>query len=392
MGINVGKVGEKPVEIAGKENVIQKQPTQQEESIFAKNEGSKIADAVEITSGILFGIAAVVFLPKLLKSRKNPLVNALESTIKKAQKSGSSISLSKLQSTKAGKTVAQTVNREEKAFYESILKEFDDMHPEKISCYPEACTYYNKKHINGALSEISLADKLVYDSNGITKHFVQEERSFEYILGKKKLNCTPKGQFNGDETLIKEYQAFLNGRNPNTTNFKMFMEQKDVDYIRKNGIWNIESKAQQISKEKGEIIKAQEKIHRSRMQSDLEKLWRPYSTRQYYRIVGKEELIKMLRGEKIVSPRYAQYGKMQTDITSNPYYHEIFFGEQKFRISFKGVNYDGSGNASFARRVSEWAPETQHYHLNGPYTRNDVKLDEIMYWNGGDWAPLEIVS
>ena len=169
------------------------------------------------------------------------------------------------------------------------------------------------------------------------------------------------------------------------------MKAKDIDYIKSNGIIGQDFKPQKISLEKGEIIKAQEELRHKDLQNMYRGLWRPYPTDQFYRIVDRNELMKMLHGEKIMSPRYARYGYLRTDITTDPYYHEIML-TGKYRISFKRVNYDGSGNASFASRVSKWIPETQHYQLNRPYDISDVKLDEIKAWNGDDWVPVRIVT
>ena len=418
MGISVEKIGSKPVEAEQKEAVSKEDKTS-DESIFTK--GEEKTNTAEIVIGAVVGISLGIFLSKFFKTPSKTIQKGLRSILKKPHNNGSTVSVKKV--TENSKSVSspvreyiqdvinknsgkaprvslskldakatQAINSEEKAFYESILKDFDELHPEKVRCYPSAGTYCSKTHINGALSEISYSDRYVFDSNGITKHLEQKENSFEYILGKKKLNCYPSsGHFVGDEALIQEYKTFLNGRTPNADNFKEFMKAKDIDYIKSNGILGLEDKAKQISLEKGEIIKAQEELRHKDLQNMYKGLWRPYPSKQFYRVVGREELIKMLNGEKIMSPRYAQYGKECTDISTNPYYHEIML-TGKYRISFKRVNYDGSGNASFARAVSEWAPENSHWHLHRPYDISDVKLDEIKAWNGDDWIPVKIIT
>ena len=396
MGISVEKIASKPVEAEQKE-AVSKEDKISDESIFTK--GEEKTNTAEIVIGAVIGISLGIFLSRFFKTTVQKGVrsilrkgsNGSDVTFSVKKLTESSKNLSALQETssavktgsKSATKAAQAINGEEQAFYESILKEFDELHPEKVRCYPSAGTHYSKTHINGASSEISYSDRYVFDSNGITKHLEQEENSFEYIFGKKKLNCFPSsGHYYGDEALIQEYKTFLNGRTPNADNFKEFMKAKDIDYIKSNGILGLEDKAKQISLEKGEIIKAQEELRRKDLQNMYKGLWRPYPTDQFYRIVDRNELMKMLRGEKIVHPCYGSY-----DISSNPHYGRISrLG--KFRIEFRGVNYEGSGNASLASRIRMHDPGCLHYKLYGSYDRSDVLLDRIKAWNGEDWIPV----
>lgn len=275
------------------------------------------------------------------------------------------------------------MNSEEQAFYESILKEFDDVFPPK----PPEFNFNNadsktfiKKHISGFKSQ-----KTTY--KGKTTFFTYEKDSSNHVFCRPDIDCY------GEGSLVQEFKTFLNGALPTEEKFAEFIHQKEINYVKSN--WqtlyakNFRKEAEYQAMDKA--IKDSEDLYRRCKKDDLERLWHPYPTQRFYRIVDKNELAKMLRGEEIISRYKTNGGYDRIDISSDPYYNRISrLG--KFRIEFRGVNYDGSGNASLASRIGILKPEYQHYQIHGSYDRSDVLLDRIKAWNGEDWIPVRIVE
>lgn len=100
----------------------------------------------------------------------------------------------------------------------------------------------------------------------------------------------------------------------------------------------------------------------------------------------------MLRRETIVSENsVARYNRKCVDITSNPNYHEIFYGEEKFRIPFLRKTDNGDWNTKFTSKIYEFNPEKGHYQIPS-YNLNDVDITDIQRWNGEGWEPFDLLN
>lgn len=97
---------------------------------------------------------------------------------------------------------------------------------------------------------------------------------------------------------------------------------------------------------------------------------------RYYRYVGKEELQKLLSGEKITSTRPCYGGKF-TDVTSDPNYGLIpTMG--KYRLTFKDKKefapYPLGEDAN--SRIIEHKLGNSEFYLRGGYTIDDIEKIE----------------
>lgn len=98
---------------------------------------------------------------------------------------------------------------------------------------------------------------------------------------------------------------------------------------------------------------------------------------RFYRYVGKEELDRLLAGEKITSHRLCHRGLL-TDVTSDPNYAKIpTLG--KYRLSFKDkpefVPYPPT-KASLKSRIQEHDLKDSEYYLYGGYDISDIEKIE----------------
>lgn len=278
-----------------------------------------------------------------------------------------------------------TLNAEQKLSKDVVL-EYRELFPSKTEVNGNGYLDFESvtsSHIAGSESEIVsiLKDRIV---NG--QIFTDKiDNTFSLWQNGKRLFVDFRGKkITGDEQLVKELNTFLDGSPANRENIQAFLEQRDLKYIQDNGIVSLSDTRKSIAK--GKEIAAAEEAYHSQREKEYEKLWRAYPTRTFYRIVGEEELLRALKGEVIVSKNsLARYNRQCVDITTNPNYHEIFYGEPKYRITFKVKDSDGGYHESFTKGIVEFKPETQHYQVPS-YTKDDIA--DIRYWNGNDWISM----
>ncbi len=264
----------------------------------------------------------------------------------------------------------------EREYYSSVIDDFERLNPAKETANPYLETEnIIQKYINDDKSEIT------YNLDRYAKR--KPNPLLELTTEKGKLSCNDS-DFWGDEVLIAEYKDFLNGTSPTAENFKDFTRHRSMNYLKENGVPDM--KAIEIAKKKGAEIEKAEKLYHEQRQAMYSRLWREYPTVQFYRVVGIDELMKMLRGETIIGKNSIQrYGRKCVDVTPNPYYHDIFYGETKFRIPFKMKTKDGRWNTDFTGTIYEVAREKQHYQVPS-YRYEDVEIAKIKMWDGDDWV------
>ncbi len=100
----------------------------------------------------------------------------------------------------------------------------------------------------------------------------------------------------------------------------------------------------------------------------------------FYRIVGKDELLKLIKGQAVKSNRDAYKG-LYTDITTDPMYDKIP-RNGKFRLKFNNEN----NKLINSGRLRVWAPENSHYQISGHYDASDIKT--VDYFDGDDVISL----
>ena len=279
--------------------------------------------------------------------------------------------------------VKNSVIDEEQKLYNEILEEFREIKPAKTRC----CPYTETKTIT---EEQITGDKLatVYEFKG---KYHEKEELCEISLTSKNNKLSLRGDaLYGDKSLKEEFYKFLNGRKPEKSLFEEFVKQKNIAYIRDNGVYDLRPirKSSIIEKE----VEQYEKQHHEKLQKEYEKVFRPYHTEQFYRIAGVDELLELLRGKTIISKNSMQrYGRKCVDITTNGYYHDIFYGETKVRIPFLKKDPDGGWHERLTSKIFDFAPERNHYQIPS-YDYKDVDLGNIRYWDGSDWKPMDIRS
>ncbi len=320
-------------------------------------------------------------VPENLKVNKEG--DSLFESIKKAQPN--EIQTTKMSVKKAGNNMSD----EETKFYGEVLDDFENISTIKkeVNPFMETETFI-KTHINGEVSEItnSISRQKGY---GGSYSWASDFKNISLTRdGEIVLKLRNDGDIWGDELLVKEYKTFLNNNKPSKENFEEFLRHRDLNYVKDNEITDI--KAIEKTKRKGEEIKKAEELYYKQRQEMYKDLWRPYPTQQFYRVVGKDELMKMLRGEEIISKNSkARYGRNCVDITPWENYQDIFYGETKFRIPFKRKNKDGRWNTDFTSKIFEFRPEKGHYQIPS-YNINDVDVKNIKVWNGSEWQRFDI--
>lgn len=279
--------------------------------------------------------------------------------------------------------VKSPIIEEEQKLYNEVLDEFREIKPAKTRC----CPYSETKTIT---EEQITGDKLetVYEFKG---KYLENEEFYEISLNSQNKKLSLRGNtLYGDKSLKDEFDIFLNGREPDKSLFEEFVRQRNIAYIKDNGVYDLRPirKSSIIGKE----VEQYEKQHHEKLQKEYENVFRPYHTEQFYRIAGVDELLELLRGKTIVSKNSMQrYGRKCVDITTNGYYHDIFYGETKVRIPFLRKDADGGWHERFTSKIYDFVPERYHYQVPS-YDYKDVDLANIRYWNGSDWKPMDIHS
>lgn len=289
----------------------------------------------------------------------------------------------------AAKKASSAVNiplSAEQTLSEDVLHEYREIFPSQTLVNGNGYVDFEtvtSSHIAGGESKIvsTLKDRVV----GYQIITDKIDNNFSFIENGKRLYVDFRnGNINGDEELVKELNEFLNGAPLNIENIQAFLDQRDLKYILDNGIVSFSKTRKSIAK--GKEIAAAENAYHNQRQKEYEKLWRAYPEKTFYRVVGKEELLKALNGEVITSKNsLARYNRQCVDITTDPYYHEIYYGEPKYRITFKVKDKDGGFHESFTKGIVEFKPETQHYQVPH-YTKNDIA--DICSWDGNSWISL----
>ena len=265
--------------------------------------------------------------------------------------------------------------QEEKEVFNDILAEYRTLKPVKID--PKCRTYDEvSEQING--DKLSLSHWFENEQlNGIGLTTGDGRRIFSDFK-----------TLYGDKTLQKEFETFLNGKQPSIESFNEFVTLRNMRYLRDNEIYSL--KGIRTSMDKGKEIERFERQHHDKVQEEYNKIWRNYPTDQFYRVAGIDELSAILRGETIISKNsVARYGRPCVDITPNGYYHDIFYGEQKVRIAFKRKDSDGGWHERLTSKIRPFREENQHYQIPS-YDYKDVDFNKLTYWNGSDWEPLDV--
>ncbi|MCQ2739205.1 MAG: hypothetical protein MJ237_03130 [bacterium] len=362
------------------------------ESIFEHN--NKLHDIAKI-GGIALASGIGLFLGvktrgKILKANKNKKLFKIAKVHEVEAKCGDILfgELSAAQKVPVSiksfepKVAGYNMTQAEKNFYEDIFENSKKIFPEKSKCNP----YINAEEtimpfLNGdKIEKTNYLDKYLHE----TGNFVIAAKSSNdgnFILNSK---------YNNGCKLLTDYEEFCGTFTPNEENLAEFIKHRNLNYIRENGIGLKELQEVQTSIRKGEEIAKAEKMYHDSRQAMYSSLWKPYHTEQFYRIIGEDELIKMLRGEEIVSTNsLARYGRNCVDITSNGYYHDILYGEQKFRIPFKRKDATGHWNIDFTSEIYDFRPEKSHYQIPS-YSIKDVDIKNITYWDKNDWQPIDL--
>lgn len=104
---------------------------------------------------------------------------------------------------------------------------------------------------------------------------------------------------------------------------------------------------------------------------------------RFYRYVGKEELDKLLAGQRVTSHRACHNGSL-TDVTSDPNYGKIStIG--KYRLSFKDKPEFAPfppTKGSLNSRIKEHNLKDSEYYLCGGYDISDIEKVEKYLGNG----------
>ena len=276
------------------------------------------------------------------------------------------------------------MSKEEQKLYDEVLGEFREIKPAKT----EVCPYSETKTV---IEEQITGDKLVI-VHDIKGKYADKEVLSKISLQTEHGNLSLRGNnlYANNDALKNEFNTFLNGRTPDKFLFEEFVKQRNIAYIRNNGVYDLSQIRR--SSEVGKEVERLEKQHHDKLQKKYEQIFKPYHTEQFYRIVGKDELMALLRGETIVSKNsLARYGRRCVDITTDGYYHDIFYGETKFRIPFIRKDANGAWHERLTSKIIDFAPERNHFQVPS-YDYKDVELNNIKYWDGSDWRPVDINS
>ena len=274
------------------------------------------------------------------------------------------------------KNTADSISAEEIKYYDEILSEFSEIFPPIKSTNP----IWNEKnytqlHISG--------DKTITIRNFDTGEikYAELERDGEKLFIDLRPNFLGIQERQSSEQLTREFETFLDGRKPSADLFTEFVKRRDIKHILEE-CPNL--KEIRRSKLKADEIERIEKLDLTRKEEMYKSLWRSYPTEKFYRIIGKSELDKLLKGEVIES---LHPERKRIDITSHPNYNLIFFGEDKFRITFKQKDLDGGYHERLTRQIAPCKPEYFHYTIH-QYDINDIDINDIHFWNGCKWIKL----
>lgn len=277
------------------------------------------------------------------------------------------------------KPVAKSTSQEVMRYYDSIICEFSEIYPPKKSTNPVwGERHLEQLHISGDTTVITRK----FDNESIISS-VALYRDGEKLLIDLRENFLGIKTNMSTESLTKEFESFLNGRKPSAKLFMEFVKERDIKHIQST---LPDLKEIRRSKLKSDEIERIEKLDYARKENMYKSLWRSYPTEKFYRIIGKSELRKLLKGETIVSLH--PEGK-RIDITSNPNYNRIFFSEDKFRITFKQKDADGGYHERLTSQIAPCKPEYFHYTIHN-YDINDIDINDIHMWNGIEWVRIKI--
>ena len=277
------------------------------------------------------------------------------------------------------KTVTKSIDLEEMKFYDEIINEFSEIYPPKKSSNP----IWGEQH----LEQLHISG----DRTIITRKFDNKDQISSVALYSdgEKLLIDLRENFLGIKTnmsterLTQEFEKFLNGRQPSAKLFMEFVKERDIRHIQYTHPNLKEIRHSKIKADESERI---EKLDYTRKEDMYKSLWRSYPTDKFYRIIGKSELRKLLKGETIVS---LHPERKRIDITSNPNYNRIFFGEDKFRITFKQKDADGGYHERLTSQIAPCKPEYFHYTIHD-YDINDIDINDIHMWDGVEWVKIKL--
>lgn len=274
------------------------------------------------------------------------------------------------------KTTAGMISPEEMRYYDEIINEFSEIFPPIKSINP----IYNEKHH----TQLHLSG----DKTIIIRNFDTGEIKYaELQRGEEKLFIDLRPNFLGiqkrqsNKNITKEFEIFLDGRQPSAELFSEFVKRRDIKYIQEEAPNLKEIRHNKIKVDEIERI---EKLDYSRKEEMYKSLWISYPTEKFYRIIGKSELAKLLKGEVIES---LHPERKRIDVTSHPNYNCIFFGEDKFRITFKQKDADGGYHERLTSQIAPCKPELFHYTIH-QYDINDIDINDIHFWNGSSWVKI----
>lgn len=276
------------------------------------------------------------------------------------------------------KTTTKAISPEEIKYYDEIINEFSEIFPPIKSSNP----IWNEKHH----TQLHISgDKTIIIRNFDTGEikYAELQRDDEKLFIDLRQNFLGIQKKQSTEKLTNEFETFLDGRQPSAELFTEFGKHRDIKYIQEEAP-NL--KEIRHSKIKADEIERLEKLDYSRKEAMYKSLWRSYPTDKFYRIIGKSELGKLLKGETIVS---LHPERKRIDITSNPNYNRIFFGEDKFRISFKQKDADGAYHERLTSQIAPCKPEYFHYTIH-EYDINDIDINDIHMWNGVEWVKIKL--
>ena len=287
-------------------------------------------------------------------------------------------------------TKAIKLSTYEESLYKDVLREFADMHPVETVGNVGS---FKKAHIDGSKSlfGVSYIEKrngyggINYECRDSIFELSDKDKLLRSYFDEKTKTYIPQAY--SDKNLVKEVEEFLNGAPATKENLQAFLEYRDMKFLKENGIpdLNVE-KLKLKSIAKGKEIAKQEEVYHNKRQRMYEELWRPYHTETFYRVIGEDELRQVLKGKEIISKNsLARYNRECVDVTTNPSYHDIFYGETKYRLTFKTKLSDGSYNEKFLSHMYDFRPENRHYQVPS-YSISDVA--EVHAWNGYDWVKV----
>ena len=333
---------------------------------------NQIITCSDITFGSNFKSVTKSGLRKFFSSARELMNEVIDTCAKKLD------DLAETQPRQVAKTVTGTISAEEMKYYDEIINEFSEIFPPIKSTNPIWNEkHYTQLHVSGDKTIVirnfdTGAIKYAELQSGEEKIFIDLRPNY---LGIQKKQSTEK--------LTQEFETFLDGRQPSAELFTEFVKRRDIKYILEEAP-NL--KEIRRNKLKADEIERIEKLDYSKKADMYKSLWRSYPTEKFYRIIGRSELDKLLKGELIES---LHPERKRIDITSHPNYNCIFFGEDKFRITFKQKDADGGYHERLTRQIAPCKPELFHYTIH-QYDINDIDINDIHFWNGNSWIKIAL--